>query len=146
MQFQKQLFRHRPDDGLYGDCFRTAIACVLDLQPDEVPHFAHGLGPKSEEMWDRAQAWLRERDLWLIAIVYPGELDLGEVLMTIKNTNPGLLYLLCGKSANGVNHSVVCFEDEIIHDPSQDDSGIVAPTGEGYWVVEFFGSARALKS
>jgi hypothetical protein len=34
----KQRFRHDPANGIYGDCWRTAIACLLDIQPEEIPH------------------------------------------------------------------------------------------------------------
>ena len=36
----KQLNRHRPEEGVFGDCYRTAIACLLDLRPQDVPHVA----------------------------------------------------------------------------------------------------------
>lgn len=33
MKYNKQLFRHHPEQGIFGDCHRTAIACMLDLEP-----------------------------------------------------------------------------------------------------------------
>ena len=39
MKELKQLNLHRPEEGLIGDCFRTCIACLLDMPaPDHVPH------------------------------------------------------------------------------------------------------------
>ena len=43
MRPQQQKFKHDPANGSYGDCFRTALACILDLDRDEVPHFNEGL-------------------------------------------------------------------------------------------------------
>ena len=39
---QTQLNKHDPANGVYGDCGRTVIACLLDLHPSEVPHFWDG--------------------------------------------------------------------------------------------------------
>ena len=36
---RRQLFRHEPHNVIYGDCHRTAIACLLDMEPWQVPHF-----------------------------------------------------------------------------------------------------------
>ena len=30
---------YRNDEGVYGDCGRTVIACLMDMHPSEVPHF-----------------------------------------------------------------------------------------------------------
>ena len=38
---QKQMFLHDPDNGVWGDCQRTAIACILDRDVEDVPHFFH---------------------------------------------------------------------------------------------------------
>jgi len=42
MRPQKQKFAHKPDEGVFGDCFRTALAAILDLDRDDVPHFNEG--------------------------------------------------------------------------------------------------------
>ena len=47
-------------DGNPGDCYRTAIACLLDLEPESVPHFvAAGEG----KWWDATQEWVKARGL-----------------------------------------------------------------------------------
>ncbi|GGA55147.1 hypothetical protein [Pelagibacterium lentulum] len=50
-----------------------------------------------------------------------------------------------GKSRNDVAHVVVCCNDEIVHDPTIDQSGIVAPTDDGFVHVEFLIPAQILK-
>ena len=40
----KQLNHHDPDNGIIGDCYRTAIACLLDLPPDALPNYCEGPG------------------------------------------------------------------------------------------------------
>jgi hypothetical protein len=39
MRFQKQMFYHRPELGIYGDCQRTCIASMLDMDKFDVPNF-----------------------------------------------------------------------------------------------------------
>ncbi len=33
----RQLFLHEPERRSFGDCHRTALACLLNLPPEEVP-------------------------------------------------------------------------------------------------------------
>ena len=130
----KQLFRHDPDSGVYGDCFRTTLACLLDLAPADVPHFMDGVD-SGKDGTEAANKWLAQRGLTLISIPYQGELE--QILSTIAQLNPGIHYLLCGKSRTGCNHSVICRGDQIVWDPSLDDAGIVGPADHGIYWVDF---------
>ncbi|MDI1264998.1 MAG: hypothetical protein PS018_17245 [bacterium] len=146
MKPQKQLFRHRPADGIFGDCHRTAIAIVLDLDAADVPHFMdQSDGKNANDAHDRVEAWLNERGIATINILFPGEVPLDEVLSTVAACNPRgrPAFILGGKSRNGVNHSVVCCDGEIVCDPSQDDSGIVGPCHDGFYWLTFFGHLDA---
>ena len=127
----KQLYRHNPEIGQIGDCYRTTIGCLLDIPPEDVPHFY--------EQWDNngpelAGAWLGAQGLALAEFPFTGD-TLDDVLGTVGDWNPSLYWILTGKSSNNVNHSVVCKGGVIEHDPSLDDSGIVGPTEEGYYVI-----------
>lgn len=135
---QKQKFRHRPAEGIYGDCHRTAIAVCLGLDRDLVPHFMEA-GPAVEPV-DVIRAWLADRGLVPISVVFPGETELEKVLSTMSITNPGIPFILGGKSRNGTSHSVVCLDGEIACDPALDDSSIVEPMSDGYWWVTYFGA------
>lgn len=42
MKFHKQRFLSDKANGIFVDCMRTAIACILDLEMDDVPHFLEG--------------------------------------------------------------------------------------------------------
>lgn len=138
MKFHKQLFRHNPDAGVYGDCCRTVYACLLDKHPSEVPHFA-------EQHWDDTDAWARAEDTYLatqgvrlVRIAFSIEsTSLEQVHSWAKHSMPGLYYVLHGTSRNGTGHVVVCCDGEIIHDPAQDDSGIVGPIDGYHWVYVF---------
>ena len=130
----KQLNRHAPDQGIIGDCWRTCIACLLDMHPLLVPHFF-------ESCWDdddatRANAatrlWLAERGLSFVEFPYaPCELPV--LQQSFAYNCPDVHYILSGTSKNNVGHSVIGLNDRIVWDPSLDDSGIVGPMRGGYY-------------
>lgn len=102
---------HDPDNGVQGDCMRAVLACVLDLELADVPHFAaEAVGVA--DFWYRVSKWLRERDLIRAAFYYEGELD--EVLEEF-GSQYSLEYFVSGKSKNS-HHIVVAKGTKIIWD------------------------------
>lgn len=149
MKPQKQRIKHDPANGLYGDCHRTAIACILDMEAEDVPHFMDGTPGKgpAPEANAAAERWLNERGLNQICVLFSGSLSVQEVIETVKNTNherPGIVFILGGESRTGVNHSVVCCDGAIVCDPSPVGAGIVGPCDDGFYWLTFFGSTKAL--
>ncbi len=127
----QQRYRHNPPES-YGDCHRAVIASLLELELDAVPHFGDGL-PPGPEFKRRVVDFLKTKDLIEVAVGFICDID--HIYSVMKTANPGAFYILGGQSNNGVNHSVVCFEDKIVHDPSIDQSGIVGPCDDGaYWI------------
>jgi hypothetical protein len=135
----KQLFRHDPDSGVYGDCYRTVVACLLGKEPAEVPHFCDG--PDDGKVADRVRTFLRPQGMALIEVPFGPDLDLAVALQIGSARSEGMHYLLTGKSKIGSNHVVICRGDEIVHDPSLTNSGIVGPCSGGLfwigWLVRF---------
>lgn len=131
----KQRFRHDPDNGIWGDCHRAAIASIFELPLDEVPHFLDK-GVDSTIGAAAQDAWLATRKMGSFSVAFDIELiDLLE-MMAINATD--VFWILGGTSRNQVNHSVVACGGLILHDPSLDNSGIVAPCNDGhYWVTVF---------
>lgn len=144
MKFHKQRFRHDPEKGVFGDCHRTAIACLLDLELDDVPHFLHD-GCDAIEFNRREGEFLERRGFALFQMAYVG--DLGDVLVSVGTCNPGVIHLLAGKSPRGTCHTVVCCDGRIIHDPHPDGGGIVAPCGDDgyYWFSVLVPRSMTLK-
>lgn len=130
----KQRNLHRPKEGIWGDCHRACLASLLDLPYDSVPHFGDG-GPDGGEFNRRVTEWLAKQKLGQGSAAFEGELD--AVLRMMKLVNPGVYYILGGRSRTGVNHSVIALEDEIVHDPSINGSGIVEPCDDGFYWVTF---------
>lgn len=145
MRPQKQAFKHDPKNGVFGDCYRTSIAALLDLDRDQVPHFMDGCDTaddcKQKRTYQDVDDWFRARGLTRIVVIFNA--DLVDVLNSIKHCNPGLAFLLTGQSSNGTNHVVVCRDGQIVCDPALDDSGIIGPCDDGYFWVEFIGVALA---
>lgn len=131
MKPQKQAFLHNPPE-TYGDCFRTALACILDMDRDEVPHFFNC--DDSESTWDPVNEWLLLRGLSLFSIPFNSTLE--ELMDFMDKINPGTYYLLCGKSPRGLSHQVVALNKKIVCDPAQQGGGLIGPCPEDdlYWV------------
>ena len=128
----KQIYRHEPENGIYGDCFRTVISCLLDMQhPLDVPHFYN---KNDKDGGHKANVWLANMGLGYVELPLAGTLDaIHNWMLTLY---PDIHYTILGTSANGFGHVVICLNGKIIHDPSIDDSGIVGPCQEdgNYWV------------
>ena len=128
----KQHFLHDPDKGIDGDCFRTVIACLLDVHPSDVPH-VYSNGATTEDGNTAIQNYLADRGLTLARIALAGTME--QIMHGMKVGSPGIHYLLSGKSPRGFDHVVVCLDDAIVHDPHPDGTGITDPCDGGvYWV------------
>jgi len=133
MKYHKQLFKHDPDNGVIGDCQRTAIACILNLDVEEVPHFGEKHWLDTVAFNKAIDDWLELRNLACVNSCYDCSL---ETVLEWQNNNPNCYYMLVGESGNGTNHVVIGRGDKIIHDPAIDCSGIVGPDNQGlYWVT-----------
>lgn len=118
--------------GPNGDCVRTCIASLLNMEPSLVPHFFEGLGEDDGVIgWSAAEEWLEPMGAGLFYIGMPGTLTVNELLGSFAFTNPDAHFMLCGQGANGGMHCVVCKGDRIIHDPSWGSNGIVGPGNGG---------------
>lgn len=140
----KQLIEHNPPHS-YGDCHRAAIAYVLGLRAEDVPHFMDGTSGKgpAPACHEHVDLWLSRRGIRTIEVIYSGDTSLQDLLITVTLTNrrsPSLHFLLGGASRVGSNHTVVCSDGKIVCDPS--GNGIVGPCDDGYYWVTFFGSLK----
>ena len=130
----KQLYGVNDPSGHWGDCGRTVIACLLDMRPEDVPHFwdepHEGRNIRAE-----VSEWLAERGIEVWYVPVHGDHTLDEIMWWMRVYNPGKTWVLQGKSRNDTDHVVICRDDEIIHDTSNDESGIIGPgAGNWYWI------------
>lgn len=125
-----QRFLHDPQNGTFGDCDRTVMASLLELNPDDVPHwgvhydnFAEFLRVKTE--------WLSTHGLFEQSFAF--QCDRDELARNLKNAFADVYVLLTGTSKTGCHHVVITLNGEIAHDPSINQSGLVGPCDDGLW-------------
>ncbi len=133
---QKQKYRHKPEEGEIGDCFRTCIACVLDLNRDEVPHVFYDNWKDGEVVTVEAHKQLND---------YLAEYDLVFAETPLQATREQLntylahyykdMYVVVGCNSKNGGHSVVMCNGDYMWDPSIDNSGCVGPMEDGYYWI-----------
>lgn len=109
-------FHHQTTFGMpNGNCFATCMACILDLDVDQVPNFMH----EGDEWFAAAQSWLSRRySLRLLTLKWDAR----------ENAAWGLGKTLCiasGPASRGFMHSVVWQAGKMIHDPHPDGTGLI---------------------
>ena len=139
-RYQKQAFRHDPDAGVFGDCYRTCLAGLLGLDRDDVPHWVTTMDPHlwATEVQPKYDRWLAERGLQELAIPIQGRCaDLAGVLEFQRTrTKEPTSAMLTGRSRTGCNHVVITHNGKIVHDPGLDDPGITGPCDDDfYWLT-----------
>ena len=89
-----------------GNCTEACIASILEIPLDEVPY----LVPYGEKWMDALHPFLIDRGLYLITVD-------AETFLKIKK--PYGYSIGGGRSprVTGFDHSVVCLDGEIVHDP-----------------------------
>lgn len=142
MQFHRQLNGHVPSIGLIGDCFRTCIACFMNLEPSDVPNFTaiYYSESRNEEMNKAYQSWLAERGLTLVTLAYGHDGEPQELINSIGRMNGSdFTYMLTG-SCRGSNHVCIYRGNELLWDPSN-TGGLTGPIDGHYW-MEILASLR----
>lgn len=136
-----QLQRYQSGFGNYGDCHRTCVAMILNMDRDDVPHFMEDLrpglpatDPASIACEQREAEWLAERGLATTSIPFLPETTLDTILWQLRHTARGAVLLGCGTDAG--DHSVVIYEGEI-HNPHP-NLPITGPMLDGHWWLTFY--------
>lgn len=115
-----QTIMHDPEAGAIGNCMQAALASILELPLERVPHFVQ-LYPDSKECGDAMFAWLLQRHvLWM-------QLSGDD---PVPDDMPCLLY---GQSERGVPHVVVGRGRTVAHDPHPSRAGLTEI--QGIWVL-----------
>lgn len=102
--------------GRMGNCLQAAIASVLDLPLDEVPHFV-----QNDEDSDGEVNWSTSLGVWLGLR--------GLQVDPTAEPLPGEAYLVTGRSARGVMHMVVYRDGDLVHDPHPSGEGLMQAQG-----------------
>lgn len=141
-----QLHVHDPDTGEVGDCFRTAIACLIDRNPSTIPNFAEGQGTDQEAVV-MARTWLRNHHgLGLFMFAAGDVTPLADFLAWVERFNGGERWILvCSTREGGAGHALVCEGGKIAWDPAgllpaDPDPGQLFPcgidqNGDRFWLA-----------
>lgn len=145
---QKQLFLHRPLKGQYGDCHRTALACLLDLPVEKAPHFIgewlERFEWKARGEYQEPYDWQVEQEKWLnslgyttVDVIFDGSMNIETLFDFMFARNRYAYYILGGQSPRGTNHSVICLGGEWAWDPHPEGGFLVGPCNHGFWEMTF---------
>lgn len=145
MMRHKQMYLHNPEQLQFGDCHRTAFACLLNIPVEDSPHFIGEYERrKAADPDDESYNWQQHQEEWLNGlgyttadISYDGTQPLESLFQYMHARNPEILYLLGGESPRGTNHTVVCRGGGFEHDPHPDGGFIVGPMDNGMYEVTF---------
>ena len=125
--------KHDPDAGTYGDCIRACVASILELTPDQVPHFVHD-NCAPVEANRRLREFLATLGYAPFVMGFEGSDTLDDVLTHMREQNPNVIYMLFGRTDCG-DHVIVCRGGEVAHDPAWYSSPLIGPGSSGYWAV-----------
>jgi hypothetical protein len=109
-----------------GNCFAACVASILELDLADVPAVEFEKVNGSPDDPDAVRFWRTWRN-WLAEIGF-GRACIGATRDDGVLFEPDGYAILTGKSPRGEwNHSVVCFNGQLRHDPYPDGDGVRAP-------------------
>lgn len=101
----------------YGNCMQACVASILERELGDVPNF---MGAGDDKYEDMMEIWLKDQPFNILTILVKGNEE-------ISNRNLKDTYVIAvGKSPTykGVNHAVVYYNGEMVHDPNPEGKGI----------------------
>lgn len=142
-----QFQRYRvAGQGAHGDCHRTCIAMVLDMDRDDVPHFNADVAPGtpghtavSQAAKAAERAWLADHGLVPVGVPFPGTESLDVLLEQFGMVSDGLAVVLGCRRDDHADHSVVLYQGRV-YDPLGDPAPL-RPMLDGMWWVTIYALA-----
>lgn len=111
-----------------GDCFATALGCILEVPPEQIPDFFGPIEDRKEtdecysHFWDRVDDFLRPFDLHFLEITVPPQGFWQERYLGF--------HTISGMGPRGCRHCVVGYQGEPIWDPHPTHAGLLPNSGE----------------
>lgn len=134
----RQAFKHDPDNGIHGDCWRTALSYILRIDRDEIPHEHRDYTPTEWRAWTQSVAMSFGLRIISFPFGAPEDQPLEETARWAWNVAGGSC-LIAGVGPRGVNHSIAIVGPHAMWDPSPSDEFIVGPCEpEGFYWLEMF--------
>lgn len=130
MKYHVARVKHDPPHS-YGDCLRTSLACLLDMDgPEQVPHFYED-GCSADVGTERLTEWLKSIGYMPFFIATETK---DEITQFMSMQNPEIHYLLFG-STHHADHVVICRGEDIVHNTAWFGGQLIGATSSGYWLA-----------
>lgn len=98
-----------------GNCLQTAVASILDLPLEEVPHFV----PFGRN-WNKALVMFMQEK----GYEYHGLADKQFINSPFYTKGIDGYVIAAGESPRGLQHAVIYKDGELVHDPHPDGGGV----------------------
>lgn len=132
----RQIVKHDPAKGQFGDCARTCIASILDLPLESVPNFAEAWRDVSR-FWEGINEFLAARGLGMFSCAF--NMEVADVLAMMEHHNENLYYMLGVGTPKGTDHFVVCLGGKVACDPAgYDDPALFSRDSTGHTWINVF--------
>ena len=117
-----QEILHDPGNGIKGNCFSASIASLLHLDQKDIPVFDNDSDIKDGSWLRNTNKFLKKYGMMFLVMDYTSFKDIYNFCQV-----DGLYCELSGDSPrfNGVGHSCIGFNLEVIHDPHPSRAGII---------------------
>lgn len=131
----KQLSRY--------DCFRTCLACLLEMNPLNVPDFYEEFPLEDQESVDKwynaYQDFCATQGFKIVNLHVTTPDGVPGILEWMGNNNPDTYYILSGntEASSTVGHSVIALGGMIAHDPYPGGLRLTGPLHHGAFEIEF---------
>lgn len=128
MRLVKQTRFGSPEDPKeeWGNCFSTCIACLFDMEPDDVPHWLADCDGDQQQAAEACQQWLQARGWAMHAWLWPEFPD------DLHRGLAGVVGVMTGKAPKPPHwpHAVLGQLDgrggwRLVHDPGRTDAGLM---------------------
>lgn len=122
IKYDQLIQKHDPDKDRIGDCFRTSIACILEIKPAKVPHFVSNRYGTDDfnlvNIVNDVNKWLIKEGLFL------QYMEFYKSTLHYDLSHFGHHVITAPSPRGNFHHCVVGFAGEFIHDPHKSRAGV----------------------
>ena len=143
MKYHKQTITNDMFGGGKGSCYPTTIACLLDLELEEIPFFNLCYWNKEEDdniykglmelsatqfdkkYWIYKSLWSYILEAFLFSKGYKEVFLYDDEKEEWLKNNPNTPYMVTGETVRGTRHVCIYMNGQLHHDPHPDNTGLV---------------------
>lgn len=131
MKYHTQTILHE-EGKTVGNCFQTVIACIFDLEIEDVPNFINGTD--DHHWYTRFQRWCLEHGYFPVQMVNHDvckdeEWHEGEEVQYYELAQ-NCICEACIRTDRGTLHSVIIQDGKVVHDPHPSKANLGDPVSK----------------